>query len=316
MKAFEIEKRGETTLEPTTTANRGWQVWWQLLRPHTLTASFVPVLIGTALAIPYTDIQLRLLLAMLIASILIQAATNMFNEYYDYKRGLDTPDSVGIGGAIVRHGIAPGTVMKIAVGCCTAAVLLGIYICMKTTWWLAVIGSICIAAGYLYTGGPVPIAYTPFGELTAGLFMGVVIILIAFYIQVEQLTAFSFLASIPTAILVGAILMANNIRDRVGDEQNGRRTLAIILGHDGAIRFLTGMFVAAYLWVLLLVSVGNAPLGVLLVLLSLPKAVQAVKRFRGMTRNTEMVPAMKATAQLNTLFGLLMALGLFLGYTL
>ncbi len=43
---------------------------------------------------------------MLLACLLIQAATNMFNEYYDYKKGLDDHESVGIGGAIVRNSIS------------------------------------------------------------------------------------------------------------------------------------------------------------------------------------------------------------------
>ncbi|PTM57830.1 1,4-dihydroxy-2-naphthoate polyprenyltransferase [Desmospora activa] len=303
-------------MEQTQPAQTGWKVWWQLLRPHTLTASFVPVLIGTALAIPHTGIHLPLFTAMLIASILIQAATNMFNEYYDYKRGLDTAESVGIGGAIVRYGIAPKTVMVLAVSFCAVAVLLGVYICMESSWWLATVGSICIAVGYLYTGGPWPIAYTPFGELVSGLFMGVILIQIAFFIQTGTLTFPSLLTSVPTAILVGAILMANNIRDREGDQRSGRRTLAILLGHDGAVRFLTGMFISAYLWVLLLMVVGIAPVWLLLVFLSLPKAFQASKAFHGKSKNTEMVSAMKATAQLNTIFGFLLALGLFLGYTL
>src|SRR5690625_6322173 len=74
----------------------GWQVWWRLLRPHTLTASFIPVFVGTMFAYITEDIlQVGLFLAMLLASILIQAATNMFNEYYDYVRGLDNEKSVG-----------------------------------------------------------------------------------------------------------------------------------------------------------------------------------------------------------------------------
>ncbi|KAB8131468.1 1,4-dihydroxy-2-naphthoate polyprenyltransferase, partial [Gracilibacillus oryzae] len=28
----------------------GFHVWWRLLRPHTLTASFIPVIVGTMLA--------------------------------------------------------------------------------------------------------------------------------------------------------------------------------------------------------------------------------------------------------------------------
>ncbi|MFD1396334.1 1,4-dihydroxy-2-naphthoate polyprenyltransferase [Kroppenstedtia eburnea] len=301
--------------QPTTTgpaAAKGWRVWWQLLRPHTLTASFVPVLIGTALAMPLTRIDIPLFLAMLTASILIQAATNMFNEYYDYKRGLDNEHSVGIGGAIVRHGVSPNTVMGIAVTFCGVSVLLGIYICMESSWWLAVIGSLCIAAGYFYTGGPLPIAYTPLGEVAAGLFMGMGIILIAFFIQTGTLTLDSLLVSIPIAILVGAILMANNIRDREGDEKNGRKTLAILLGHRGAVRFLAGMFIVSYLWVLILVLAGEVTPWILLVFLSIPKSIQAVRGFQGKTTNTEMAPAMKFTAQVNTLFGFLLAVGLFL----
>jgi len=64
----------------------GFQVWWRLLRPHTLTASFVPVFVGTMIAALDHAFHPLLFLAMLISSILIQAATNMFNEYYDFKR--------------------------------------------------------------------------------------------------------------------------------------------------------------------------------------------------------------------------------------
>src|SRR5690625_3560061 len=121
----------------------GWQVWWRLLRPHTLTASFIPVFIGTIVA--YTDGSHHFLLfaAMLIASLLIQAATNMFNEYYDYVRGLDHEGSVGIGGTIVRDGIAPKTVLSLALIFYAIALLLGIYICALTSWWIAVIGAVC-----------------------------------------------------------------------------------------------------------------------------------------------------------------------------
>ena len=213
-----------------------WRVWWQLTRPHTLTAAFAPVLLGTALAIEETGIHWGLFLAMLIASLLIQAATNMFNEYYDFKRGLDNENSVGIGGAIVRHGIKPKTVLSLAFGLYGIAVLLGVYICMNTSWWVAVVGLISLAAGYLYTGGPLPIAYTPFGEIVAGFFMGVLIILISFYIQTGTVTATSVLVSVPSFLLVGAILLANNIRDLDGDKEFGRKTLAILLGRKGAIR--------------------------------------------------------------------------------
>ena len=70
--------------------------------------------------------------------------------------GLDTEDSVGIGGAIVRHGMKPRTVLQMALTCYTLAVLAGIYICANSSWWLAAIGIGGMLIGYLYTGGPLP----------------------------------------------------------------------------------------------------------------------------------------------------------------
>lgn len=310
-----MQLQTQPTTSPAGKASN-WKVWWQLTRPHTLTAAFAPVLLGTALAINHTDLHFGLFAAMLLASLLIQAATNMFNEYYDFVRGLDNAQSVGIGGAIVRDGIKPKTVLNIAFGLYGVSILLGIYICMSTTWWLAVIGLICMAAGYFYTGGPLPIAYTPFGEIVAGFFMGVLIILISFYIQTETVTLTSVLVSVPSFILVGAILLANNIRDLDGDKEFGRKTLAILLGRKKAIYLLAGMFIVSYVWVISLIVAGTISPWLALVGLSLPKAIKATKGFIGKTNPVQMMPAMKATAQTNTIFGFLLSIGLFIGYFL
>ncbi|WP_338750840.1 1,4-dihydroxy-2-naphthoate polyprenyltransferase [Bacillus sp. FJAT-52991] len=306
----------EVNTSPFIKPDKGWKIWWQLMRPHTLTAAFVPVFLGTALAVAYTSLRIDLFLAMLIACLLIQAATNMFNEYFDYVRGLDTEKSVGIGGAIVRNGVQPRTVLTMGFSFFAIALLLGIYICANTTWWIAVVGIICMAAGYFYTGGPVPIAYTPFGELTAGFFMGFVIILLSFYIQTGFVSNSSILISVPISILVGSILLANNIRDLDGDKENGRKTLAILVGRQRAIQMLAGMFIVSFAWVAALVVFEVGSPWLLLTFLSIPKAVRATKGFIGKTLPIQMMPAMKATAQTNTIFGLLLSIGICLGYLL
>ncbi|WP_282173537.1 1,4-dihydroxy-2-naphthoate polyprenyltransferase [Cytobacillus firmus] len=310
-----MQPQAQTNFPPAS-SSKNWRVWWQLTRPHTLTAAFVPVLLGTALAMELTEINFSLFIAMLAASLLIQAATNMFNEYYDFKRGLDTEDSVGIGGAIVREGIKPKTVLNLAFGLYGISILLGFYICMNTSWWIAAIGLASMAVGYLYTGGPLPIAYTPFGELFAGFFMGMLIILISFYIQAGTVTATSVLVSFPILILVGAILLANNIRDLDGDKEFGRKTLAILLGKKGAINLLAGMFIVSYAWVFILIAMSIITPWLAIVVLSAPKAIKATKGFIGNTLPMQMMPAMKATAQTNTIFGFLLSVGLFLGYLL
>ena len=223
--------------KPVVESNRGFQVWWQMTRPHTLTASFVPVLLGTALALRHNQFHLGLFVIMLIACLLIQTATNMFNEYFDHKRGLDNENSVGISGSIVRDGIKPKTVINLAFALYGISLLLGVYICANSSWWLALVGLLCMSVGYLYTGGPMPISYTPFGELLSGFFMGMLIILISFFIQTGTVDSTSILVSVPIMVLVGLINLANNIRDLDGDKENGRRTMAIVLGKKRQFTF-------------------------------------------------------------------------------
>lgn len=283
------------------------------MRPHTLTAAVMPVLIGTAQAWVDGSFDFLLFTAMMAASVLIQAAVNMFNEYFDYRRGLDTVESVGIGGAIVKNEVEERTVLLTAIWFFAAAVFLGIYICARTTWWIAAAGSLGMAVGYFYSGGRSPLAYTPMGEAAAGVFMGFVIVLISYFIQRGTITTVAVLVSFPISILVAAILMANNIRDSEGDKKKGRKTLAILLGREKAVSFLAGMMVVSFLWTIILVLFGLVTPWAVIVLAAAPKAYRAIRLFRSGFKPVEMMPAMKATSVLHSQFGILLSLGLVLG---
>ena len=294
-------------------AEGGFKVWWHLMRPHTLTASFAPVLLGTAIAAAEGyELNFWMFLAMLIASLLIQAATNMFNEYYDFKRGLDNENSVGIGGTIVRHGVAPRTIMIIALSFYLIAMILGVYICANSSWWLVAIGPVCMLIGYLYTGGPFPIAYSPFGELVSGAVMGMGIVLISFFIQTKTVTLDAILISVPSMILVGAIMLSNNIRDIVGDTEGGRKTMAILVGRGAAVNILAAFFIVSFVWIIGLILLNDLTWIALIVFLCVKKPINAVKLFKAKKEPLEVMPAMKWTAQTNTFFVFLLAIALSL----
>lgn len=289
------------------------KLMWTMTRPHTLTATFAPVILGTVAALYETKINWFLFIGMILSCLALQIATNLFNEYYDFKRGLDTADSVGIGGGIVRHGLKPKNVLTVAFLLYIVAAFIGVYICMNSTWWLAVIGLCGMAIGYLYTGGPLPIAYTPFGELFSGLSMGTGFILIAFFIQTGTLTVESILISIPVGILVGAINMSNNIRDIEEDIKGGRKTLPILLGREKAVQFLASAFLISYLWILLIVLMGYISPWSLVLFLGLKKPISAIQSFRkGATEPQYMRVAMKSTAMTNTIFCFLLSVGLLI----
>jgi len=299
---------------PTNMNKKNWRVWWNITRPHTLTASFVPVLLGTVMSLELADFHFGLFFAMLIASVMIQIATNLFNEYYDFKRGLDNEESVGIGGAIVREGIPPKMVLNLAQILIALSVLLGVYISANSSWWIALIGSICILVGYLYTGGPLPISSTPLGEVFSGVFMGTIIILISFYIQTGTITTTSVLVSVPIAILIGSINLANNIRDMDGDKAGGRKTLPVLVGRKNAIKILAGAFIISYAWIVGLVLLQYVSPWLLIIFISVIKPIMAVKQFQNKTKPIQMMPAMKSTAQTNTIFGLLLSVGYLISY--
>src|SRR5690625_4450625 len=265
----------------------GLQVWWRLLRPHTLTASFIPVFVGTMGAyIVQKELHVLLFIAMLLAALLIQAATNMFNEYYDFVRGLDTEHSVGISGTIVRDGIKPVTVLYIALAFFGIAILLGLYIASATSWWIALIGAASMVVGYLYTGGPYPIAYTPFGEITAGFLMGTVMIAISYFIQTGHVTSEIILIYVPIAILIG---------------------------HKNAVKLFALLFIITYLWTLGLIIIGILPIWSLLVALSIPKAISVIQGYIGKTMPIEMMPAMVNTGKTNSIYGFLLGISLLIG---
>lgn len=146
--------------------------------------------------------------------------------------------------------------------------------------------------------------------------MGFVITQIAYFIQTGNINIISMFVSVPISILIGAIMLANNIRDLDGDKKSGRRTVAILLGREKAIKLLAGMFIVSYVFILVLIIIFSLSPWLLTTFVSIPKAVSAVRGFVGKTEPMQMMPAMKATAQTNTIFGFLMAISFFISYVI
>lgn len=291
----------------------GFKKYLMLTRPHTLTASFVPVFVGTASVLLFADIRWGMFFLMLIATVLIQSATNMFNEYYDFKRGLDSHESVGIAGAIVRNGMSPRLVLTIALIFYGIAAVIGIIITVNSSWWILIVGAISMAVGYLYTGGPFPISSTPFGEVFAGFFMGSVIIMITFFIHTGTLHVFPLLISIPPAITIGLLNMANNIRDRKKDKESGRKTFVILVGKPFAVMTSAALLLFSYIFLIYLTFF--TPMGsvfLLIPLLSIPLALKTLMLMRKGDTPVQLIPAMASMGKLNTIMGLLLTIGLII----
>ena len=296
-------------------SNQVYKEWFRLARPFSLTASAVPVLFGTALALADSAFAWGPFLAMLFGSLLIQAATNMFNEFYDERRGLDTATAVGIAGTIVRGRMHARAVLMGALFCYTVALFLGIYLVVVGGWEILVLGCLSALGGYLYSAGPRPIAYTALSEVAVFLFMGILIVVIAYAVQDPgSFPPYVPLAALPIGGPVAAILLANNLRDMRSDRRGGRRTLPIVLGREIGILIYRALLLEAYVAVAALMALRVVPLECALVFLS---ATPAIRLWRGIATTTtpeRLDPVVKRTAGLHLVFGLLYTSGVLLGW--
>ena len=284
-------------------------------RPHSYPASIAPVLFGATYALGY-EIKFSILkfILFLLACLLIQAATNLFNEYYDYKHGLDKIDSEGISGSIVKGNLSPREVMVGALVLYALAFILGLILTFMTSLYVLLVGLVCMLAGYFYTGGKYPIAYSPFGEVVSGFFMGTIIISLSFYFQTGYVNADIIVVSLPLFIMIGAILLANNIRDLDNDKESGRRTYAILVGRNNAIKTMAISFIVVYLLNVLFIVTKYTSWWNLLVFVTIPLAIKIIKGFSANNHKTTMAPFMVLTAKLTIFVGFIMSLANILKY--
>ena len=287
------------------------KLWLLAARPRTLPAAVAPVLVGTALAIGEGTFRPLAFACAMIGSIFIQIGTNLSNDYSDARRGADTEDRLGpvrvtAGGLMPPRTVLIGTYVAFGI-----AVLAGVYLIAIAGWELLLVGAASILAGVLYTGGPRPYGYEGLGEVFVFLFFGVVAVVGSYFVQTEDLRWEAFALAVPVGLIAAAILLVNNIRDADTDRRAGKRTLAVLLGRDGARGLFVACLVIDYLSVPLVAIFGRdiSPL-VLLALLSLPLAIPLVRVVRSRTDGPSLNQALAKTGMLLAVFSLLLAIGL------
>lgn len=284
-------------------------------RPHSFPAAIAPVILGSSFSLGYIiNFNFINFSLFFFICLLIQAATNYFNEYYDYKRGLDKIDSQGISASILKGNLTEKEVLNMAIYFYGISLLLGLYLSYLTSYKLMFIGLICMLVGYLYTGGKYPIAYSPFGELFAGFFMGTIIVATAFFIQTGYVNLDVIIISLPLFILIGAILLANNIRDLENDKNSGRKTYAILVGKNIAVNTLFIMFIIAFIMNIYFSFSKYGSFFNIIILITIPLAINIYKGFKNNFDKKNMAPYMVLTAKLTIFIGLLMTISYILKY--
>jgi 1,4-dihydroxy-2-naphthoate octaprenyltransferase len=266
----------------------------------------MPVVVGTAAAgAAGSVIWWRAAVAMVVA-VALQVGTNYANDYSDGVRGTDR---VRVGPVrLVAAGLAsPQAVRRAAVAAFGVAACGGLALAAVAGWWLILVGVACIAAGWLYTGGPRPYGYIGLGEVFVFVFFGLVATVGTTYVQVERITRLSVGAAVPVGLLAVALLVVNNLRDIPGDRASGKRTLAVRIGAP-ATRKLYAATVLVPFGVAVVLAAWRP--GTLLALVALPLAIAPVRQVLGGVDGKGLIGVLVATGRLQLVFGALLAAGI------
>ena len=292
------------------------KLWYLELRPSFLTATLVPVFLGTAIAWAVTgNLSWGYFVLTLLAALLLHGGTDVMNDYFDHRSGNDEANQEFVrpfsgGSRFIQLGLlSPVEVLAEGLILFTAGILLGLYLAWVRGPFILALGAMAILSGFFYTGRPFNWASRGLGELLIGLNFGPLMVLGAYYMQTHSFSWLPVLAGLPVAFLIAAVLYINEFPDYTADKKVGKKTWVVRLGKERAVWGYVGLMAAAYISLVIGVVAGSLPWATLVVALSLPLAVRAVQYARRYHTNSfDMAPANALTVTGHLAVGLLLTL--------
>lgn len=305
---------GISTTEVSVAPN--WKVWLKTSRPFSLSATISPMLVGTAIAAYEGTFHLAPFLVALFSALFLQIGANYFNEYFDYRYGLDSLASLGSSTVIFRKEMTAAQVLGGGIGSFVIAAGLGVLLIYEVGPAIILFGLVGMAIAYFYSARPFTLASRGLGDIMVYLAMGLLMTWGAYYIQIAHWSWRVFAASIPVGFLVTAILNMNNVRDYQEDLAVYKRTLPVRFGRLFGQRFHAFLLYGSYVAVSVCVLAGLLPLFSLLVWLTFPLAFSNVRAVLAANERKVFIIGIKRTSLLHLQFGVMLALGLIIAMRL
>ncbi len=288
--------------------------WWEVVRPFSFTASLLPVAAAGALAYAQGRFHPWLFLAALLAGLALHWATNVINEIYDVRQGIDSITSPRASHALLKGRLKEREAFGVAAAGFALATVLGAVLLVARGWPIVALGLIGLAGGYFYTAPPFHFKYRALGVPFVFALMGPLMTAGGYYAVTGTLDLRVLPLSIPVGLLVAAILHGNEWRDIAEDTRHGFTTLSAQVGRDVAHWIYVGLVLGAYVALALGVLLGWLPRAALLAMLSLPLVAVVLHAAElgssGHLRAIAMIDLM--TARLHSAFGALLVAGLVL----
>ena len=225
------------------------QAWLLAARPKTLSGAAVPVMIGVALAwvdVPSyigAEFSWTAALLCLLFSFAMQIDANFINDFFDFANGTDDAETrLGPRRACAQGWVKLDSMKKaIALTTCMACVI-GLPLVYYGGFEMIFVGIVCVIFAFLYTTF---FSYQGLGDLLVLVFFGIVPVCCTYYVQLHVVTAQVFLASLACGLVIDALLIVNNFRDRDNDRLAGKNTIIVRLGAKAGLQLYVGVGLAA-----------------------------------------------------------------------
>lgn len=226
------------------------KAWIEAARPRTLPASAAPVIAATAYAAHDGLLQWTPALLCLLFALLAQIASNLGNDYFDYKKGTDRPDRTGPQRAVAAGLISPRAMLAATITVLAVACAIGLGLVYYGGWWLVPAGAFIALFALAYSAGPYPLSYHGLGDLTVFIFFGLIPVNLTYYVQAGFFTLPVLMTSISIGLLSINILLINNYRDMEEDAANNKNTTVVLFGRRFAAYWylINGLAAPLFTW--------------------------------------------------------------------
>jgi 1,4-dihydroxy-2-naphthoate polyprenyltransferase len=327
MSFFELSERGvpqarkyldrlslDTGREVRPRLSFGW-LFLRATRLPFLTATFVPVLLGIAIAAWKDGFNWWLALLTVIGGACIHLGLNVANDVFDTRSGADeenvNPTQFSGGSRVILYGLLSMRQMALlSLAFYAVGIGIGVFLAAKSGWGLLWIGIAGALISLFYTAPPLKLVHRGLGELCVALGFGPIMVLGAYYVQTGAYDLEPLLASIPVGILIALILYLNEVPDRPADARAGKRTLPVRFSKEAVIRGYVGAVVVTFGLIAVFAITGLLVRPTIIALAAAPLALPVIRALReSYEQPYALMPAMAKNIQLHLATGLLLILG-------
>lgn len=280
----------------------------QAVRIRFLLSSIIAVATGLSIAFwKYKDIDLFYASLTFAGVICLHASIDLLNDYWDYKRGIDTitrrTKFSGGTGVLPQNLLKPKSVYCAGVILLLIGSLVGAYFALVRGIIILAFVGFAVLAVYFYTTNIVNVGL---GETFVAI-KGTLIVVGSYYIQTSSIGIFSVYAGIIIGILSATVLFINSFPDYEADRLGGRKTLVILLGKKRAARIFPYIILCTYSLIIAGAFVGYLKIYSLVSLVSLPFAIIAIRGINKSGQVGELVQVMGSTVAYSRLTGIILA---------